>query len=146
MVVRTCRPQDLQMRKLPWRPLCEHVYRYGARPRARPLNTPEQLKDYLEDWSGASPRVRAILRWDYSPTAMCNISRLGAWLGDVANTERCMRAGTHKSKAAYVVVHNSSYKHLADLLGWQSGWCSSSNNVGNIFEHLMWLALEEYRP
>ena len=76
---------------------------------------------------------------------MRDISRLGAWLGDVVNTERCVRAHTHRSKVEFVVVFNSSYKMLGTSLGLDTGVNSSANNVGNIFEHLMWLALEEHR-
>ena len=138
-------PEDLVLRTLPWRPLCDHVFRHGARPQARALRNAAELREYLADWSNASPRVRAILKWDYSPLAMCQICRLGAWLGDVANTERCVRAGKCRRSAAFVAVHNASYKKLADMLGWKSGWNSSPNNVGNLFEHLMWLALEDCR-
>ena len=109
------------------------------------LRTAEDLRDYLQAWSGASKLVRHSLEWRYTPADMCNISRLGAWLGDVVNTELCVRARTHRSGAAYVVVLNSSYKQLGSLLDLDSGHISSANNVGNLFEHLMWLALEEYR-
>ena len=137
--------QDLQMRLLPWRPLCEHVLRHGSRAGAPALTTAAELRDYLQAWSAASKLVRHSLEWRYTPADMCNISRLGAWLGDVVNTERCVRAHTHRSRVQYVVVFNSSYKMLGTLLGLDSGVNSSANNVGNIFEHLMWLALEEHR-
>ena len=74
-----------------------------------------------------------------------DISRLGAWLGDVVHTERCVRARTRRARVQFVVVLNSSYKVLGTKLGLDSGVNSSANNVGNIFEHLMWLALEEKR-
>ena len=137
--------RDLMMRTLPWRPLCEHVLRHGSRAGAPALTTAAELRDYLHAWSGDSVLVRQTLEGRYSPAEMCNISRLGAWLGDVVNTELCVRAHTHRSRAAYVLVMNSSYKELGTLLGLHSGVNSSANNVGNIFEHLMWLALEEYR-
>ena len=76
---------------------------------------------------------------------MRDISRLGAWLGDTVNTELCVRARTHRSWLHYVVVLNSSYKVLGRMLGLDSGVTSSAKNLGNIFEHLMWLALEEDR-
>ena len=137
--------QDLQMCYLPWRPLCEHVLRHGKRPGAPALTTAEELKDYLRAWSHASMWVRDILEWKYTASEMCDISRLGAWLGDVVNTELRVRAHTHRSGVQYVVVHNSSYKVLGKRLGLASGTNSSDNNVGNLFEHLMWLALEEHR-
>ena len=61
------------------------------------------------------------------------------------NTELCVRAGTHKPRAKYVVVHNDSYKRLGTVLHLDTGRISSANNVGNVLEHLMWLALEENR-
>ena len=54
MVRRTCRPQDLQMRMLPWRPLCEHVLRHGSRAGAPALTTAAELRGYLQGWSAVS--------------------------------------------------------------------------------------------
>ena len=80
-----------------------------------------------------------------TPSDTRDINRLGAWLGDTVNTELCVRARTHRPRVKYVVVLNSSYKELGTMLGLDSGVNSSANNVANIFEHLMWLALEEDR-
>ena len=90
--------RDLQMRSLPWRPLCEHVLRHGSRAGAPALTTAAELRAYLDDWSDGSVRVRDTLNWRYSPSAMRDISRLGAWLGDLVNTELCVRARTHRSE------------------------------------------------
>ena len=94
--------QDLQMRLLPWRPRCEHVLRHGSRAGAPALTTAAELRDYLQAWSAASKLVRHSLEWRYTPADMCNISRLGAWLGDVVNTELCVRARTHRSEQGRV--------------------------------------------
>ena len=55
--------QDKQMRKLPWRPLCEHVLRHGSRAGAPALTTAAELRDYLLAWSAASVWVRDTLNW-----------------------------------------------------------------------------------
>ena len=46
--------QDLQMRLLPWRPLCEHVLRHGSRAGAPALTTAAELRGYLQGWSAVS--------------------------------------------------------------------------------------------
>ena len=66
-------------------------------------------------------------------------------MGDTVNTELCVRCGRAKPRAQYVVVKNDSYKRLGTVLHLDTGWNSSANNVGNVLEHLMWLALEEDR-
>ena len=133
------------MRFLPWRPLCEHVLLHGSRAGASALTTTAELRHYLYDWSARSACVKDTLERRIPPSAMRDISRLGAWLGDLVNTELCVRARTHGSRVKYVVVLNSSYKALGRKLGLDSGVTSSAKNLGNIFEHLMWLALEEDR-
>ena len=139
------------MRLLPWRPLCEHVFRHGSRAGAPALTTASELREYLLGWSARSAWVRDTLQWKGTPSAMRKICRLGAWLGDSVNMEICIRAGTRRSNVRYVVLLHSSYKWLAPILGFDcgvlsdSGVNSSANHVGNVFERLMWLALEEDR-
>ena len=136
-------PRDLELRWLPWRQLCDHVLRQGSRHGALALATTEALRAYLVDWSESSAWVRDTLEWKYTPTEMNDISRMGAWLGDVVHTELCVRAGTHNAWAQFVVVHNKCYKRLGMELLCETDVNSSPNNVGNIFEHLHWLAFEE---
>ena len=46
--------------------------------------------------------MRDTLEWRYTPSAMREISRLGAWLGDVVHKELCVRAHTHRPGVQYV--------------------------------------------
>ena len=137
--------QHREMRSLPWRPLCEHVCVHGSRAGAPALTTVAELRAYLDDWSAGSVRVRDTLKWRYSPSAMRDISRLGAWLGDTVHTELCVRTGSHHRGVKWVVVNNENYKELGTLLEVDTGQITSANNMGNMLEHLMWLALEEHR-
>ena len=108
------------------------------------MTTAMELRQYLLRWSDGSTWVTDTLEWTHTPRAMPDICRLGAWLGDTVYTELCITAGTHYPNVRYVVVSNSSYKELAPILGCDSESLSALR-VGNIFEHLMWLALEEDR-
>ena len=155
--------QDLQLRFLPWRPLCEHVFLRGSRAGVPALTTAAELRDYLRSWSAGSSLVRDTLRWRYTPGAMRDICRLGAWLGDLVNTELCVRARTHVPWVNYVEVSHSLYTALGRMIGLDNDIClalypgarnldyvfehlvPSAGNLGYIFEHLMWLALEEDR-
>ena len=96
--------EDLQLRTLPWRPLCEHVLSHGSRAGAPALTTAAELRDYLDRWSAGSALVRDTLEWRYAPSAMRHMSQLGAWLGDLVNTELCIRARTIRSPVDYVCV------------------------------------------
>ena len=82
--------KEVQLRSLPWRALCDHVVRHGSGDLAPALTTAAELRDYLQEWLATSPFLDPILQWKYSVAAMCEICRLGAWLGDTVNTELCV--------------------------------------------------------
>ena len=111
-------PKEVQMRSLPWRALCDHVLRHGSGDLAAALTTAAHLQQYLLGWSAGSARVRDTLQWKGTSSALGDICRLGAWLGDTVNTELCVREiCTHRLNKPYVVVHNSSYEGLGTVLG-----------------------------
>ena len=76
---------------------------------------------------------------------MREICLLGAWLGDVVNTELRVRDRSQRPWVKYVAVKNYSYNMLFTMLGWDRGTKSFDWALSNICEHLMWLALEEDR-
>jgi len=157
------------LREFPWRDLVRSVYRQAhaaaqvhrqAHAAAKVqssdmqvvvgtlgLRDPDGLKNYLTAWAAGSQRVRQTLAWELaSPKQMCQMSRPGAWLGDVVFTDLLVVFGK-RANMQYAAVGNKFYTWLGGALGVTALGTqnSSANNVGNVMEFLHWLAYEEDR-
>jgi len=148
-------------RDFPWRSLTEHVLTsisqglpysdvnqvsiYNALS-ASSLDTVQGLQEYLKVWSTTSSLVRdaqSMTHWNAKTFA--TLSTMGAWLGDCVHTELLVRAGRLAPHRQYSPTANAAYGTLGHYLRVVTGNYSSRNNVGNVLEHLMWIALEEDR-
>jgi len=112
-----------------------------------PLSTCQDFVNYLHQWSTESARVVEILKWTRcTASELCKQSRPGAWLGDCLYTEWLVRLGKASPNVEFLAVGNEYYKTFAEeIVMIRFPMNSSSNNVGNQFEFLFWLALEERR-
>jgi len=108
------------------------------------LHTMHGMKKYLAWWSERSVYVRearSMAHWNSKTFAQ--MSNMGAWLGDCIMSELSVRAGKMQAKKKYRATSNVAYVALGNGVGVNTGYYSSPNNIGNVMEHLMWIALEE---
>lgn len=150
---------DMFLRDLPWRELVEHVLSVscidagvlptsdvlvGSLARSRGWDSLEGLRSGFKDWTDRSPRLRNVCAMKgWTSTLFKDVCRPGAWLADSLFTELSVRHGNHRASVEFVPVGNGDYRELARGLHLSSENYSSSNNVGNVMEHIMWVALEE---
>ena len=143
-----------KLRELPWRDLVERVLveSLGAHAsfqqalEASDLDTVGGLKRYLENWKLCSKHVMNVLHWKCAtPTIFRNVCRPGSWLADLLATELRVRRQELRPNAKFWAISNDAYASLAKDLNISQQNCNSANNVGNILEHLTWVALEEKR-
>ena len=143
-----------KLRELPWRDLVERVLAesLGAHAsfqqalEASDLDTVGGLKKYLENWKLCSKHVMNVLHWKCAtPTIFRNVCRPGSWLADLLATELRVRRQELRPNAKFWAISNDAYASLAKSLDISQETCNSANNVGNILEHLTWVALEEKR-
>ena len=150
-----------QLHELPWQTLTEHalismssathtdavsdeVILAGLA--ARNLDSVEGMRTYLHEWSASSTLVkdaRGMTHWNSQSFA--KMAAVGAWFGDCIFSELLVRAGHMSSTRKYRATPNSAYAFLARSIEVCTGDYGSNNNLGNVMEHLMWLALEENR-
>ena len=117
------------LREFPWRDLVKSVYtqaKAAAKVQSSDmqvvvgtlgLRDTDGLKNYLTAWAAGSQRVKQTLAWELaSPKQMCQMSRPGAWLGDVVFTDLLVVFGK-RANMQYAAVGNKFYTWLGGALG-----------------------------
>jgi len=82
------------LKDMGWRSLVEEVTIMANQGGRTLLSNISDLKAYLAEWrresgtSGEVENVDDLIQWKlHSPKALCNICRIGSWLGDCVHTE-----------------------------------------------------------
>ena len=110
------------------------------------LHTVHGMKKYLDAWSRVSISVRdarSMAHWNSRRFAA--MANMGAWVGDCIISELSVRAGKMRPNRKYRCTSNEAYVVLGNRLDVNTGVYGSRNNIGNVMEHLMWIAFEEDR-
>ena len=138
------------IKEIAWRSLVEEVMDHDIA--GRDISSIVDLKAYLAKWKGQSgtlhevENVDKLIRWTlHSKKELCNICRIGSWLGDAVHSEVVVRECGFRPSIQYKAIGNGPYKQLSMALNLADAEKSSNNNCGNILEHMMWLALENKR-
>ena len=138
-----------KLKQIPWRSLVEEVMQGSP---AYGLSTISELTTYLAKWrsesvaQGEVESVDALIRWElHQPKELCNVCRIGSWLGDSVHTEILVRDFGARSNIEYQAIGNDVYARLSKALNITHAYFRSENNQGNILEQMMWLAFESGR-
>ena len=140
------------LKDMGWRSLVQEVTSRANQDGHKLLSNISDLKAYLADWRRDSGRfgevenVDMLIQWKlHLPKALCNICRIGSWLGDTVHTEVLIMENPKRKNMEFKAIGNDAYKRLWTALDLPSTENCSSNNCGNILEHMMWLAFESGR-
>ena len=140
------------LKDMGWRSLVEEVTIMANQGGRTLLSNISDLKACLADWRRDSStldeveNVDELIQWKlHSPKDLCDICRISSWLGDGVHTEVLIRNGILKRTIEFTAIGNDAYKRLWTALDLPNTENCSSNNCGNILEHMMWLAFESGR-
>ena len=101
---------------------------------------------HLEDWKRESRVVQDVLTWRRcNSVEMREASRFGIWLADVVYTVMLVELNLARLDVEFVVVQKGTYAELAAELCVKGDRNNASYNLGNVFEFLTWVTLEEIR-